>query len=75
MVTEQNPAKLGKTIKEFDIGHAKVVIPKTVFNMMVPEVESEIRKLFNGGKPCDVIIVGIEVSRSRNLHINMERVV
>ncbi|TMW39873.1 hypothetical protein DOY81_015047 [Sarcophaga bullata] len=61
LVTEQNPAKLGKTVKELDIGHAKAVIPKTVFNMMVPDVEREIRRLFNGGKPCDVIIVGIEV--------------
>ncbi|TMW44840.1 hypothetical protein DOY81_010074 [Sarcophaga bullata] len=60
LVTEQNPAKLGKTVKELDIGHAKAVVPKTVFNMMVPDVEREIRRLFNGGKPCDVIIVGIE---------------
>ncbi|TMW44845.1 hypothetical protein DOY81_010079 [Sarcophaga bullata] len=61
LVTEQNPARLGKTVKELDIAHAKLVVPKTVFNVMIiPQIECEIQKLFNGGKPCDVIVAGAE---------------
>ena len=59
LVTEQNPTKLGKTVKELDIVHAKAVVPKTVFNVMIPQIECEIQKLFDNGKPCDVIVVGV----------------
>ncbi|KAL7018815.1 hypothetical protein ACKWTF_010924 [Chironomus riparius] len=38
IVTEQNSAKLGKTISDLDIEHAKGVFDKTKFSMCIPEV-------------------------------------
>jgi hypothetical protein len=38
IVTEQNSEKLGKTIAELDIKHAKGVYDKTKFSMCIPEI-------------------------------------
>lgn len=61
LVTEQNPDKLGKTVSELDICHAKTVVSKTRFSMLVPEIECEMKTLFENGKPTDVVLYGIEV--------------
>uniref|UniRef100_A0A1I8P2X6 Isochorismatase domain-containing protein 1 n=1 Tax=Stomoxys calcitrans TaxID=35570 RepID=A0A1I8P2X6_STOCA len=60
LVTEQNPEKLGKTVQELDISHAKANVGKTRFSMMVPEIEKQMQSLFDGGKPTDVVLYGIE---------------
>ncbi|XP_065368056.1 isochorismatase domain-containing protein 1-like [Calliphora vicina] len=60
LVTEQNPEKLGKTVEDLDICHAKCVVSKTRFSMMVPEIECYMKNLFDGGKPSDVILYGME---------------
>lgn len=72
LVTEQNPDKLGKTVQDLDICHAKSVVAKTRFSMLVPEIECEMKTLFEDGKPSDVVLYGIEVrgnlSNSYTLH-------
>lgn len=62
LVTEQNPDKLGKTVQELDISHAKANVSKTRFSMMIPDIERQMQQLFDGGKPTDVVLYGIEVS-------------
>lgn len=61
IVTEQYPQRLGPTTKDIDISHAKSVIAKTQFSMLVPEVEKKMKELFPEC-PKDVILFGIEVS-------------
>lgn len=61
IVTEQYPQRLGPTTKDVDVSHAKCVIGKTQFSMLVPEVEKKMKELFPE-KPKDVILFGIEVS-------------
>lgn len=60
IVTEQYPERLGPTTKDIDISHAKCVIGKTQFSMLVPEVEKQMKELFPE-KPKDVVLFGIEV--------------
>lgn len=40
IVTEQYPKGLGSTVAEIDVTSAKLVVPKTKFSMVVPEVEA-----------------------------------
>ena len=47
IVTEQNPEKLGITIKEFDIKHAIGPFGKTKFSMAIPEVTGYLKTLNN----------------------------
>lgn len=55
-MTEQNPSKLGKTIKELDTSHAVGVFEKTKFSMCIPAVQNEIAKL-----PIEsIVIFGLE---------------
>lgn len=56
IATEQNPDKLGKTVSEFDIKDAKLVLGKMKFSMVVPEVEKALKDL--GTK--SVVVFGIE---------------
>lgn len=62
LVTEQNPEKLGKIVQELEIDHAKAVVGKTRFSMLVPDIECCMKNLFEDGKPSDVVLYGIEVS-------------
>lgn len=60
VVTEHYPEKLGKTVAQVDISHAKAVMSKTYFSMMTPQVKSVIKDIF-GEKPQDVVLYGLEV--------------
>lgn len=60
-MTEHYPEKLGKTVEQLDISHAKLVSGKTYFSMFTPEVKAAIKELFND-KPEDVVLYGLEVS-------------
>ncbi|KAG5672192.1 hypothetical protein PVAND_002342 [Polypedilum vanderplanki] len=57
IVTEQNPDKLGKTIAELDIRHAKGVFEKTKFSMCIPELG---RILDNEKNIESIVIFGLE---------------
>lgn len=57
LATEQNPEKLGKIVNDLDISHAKGVFPKTLFSMMIPEVQS----ILNENKDVNsIVLMGIE---------------
>ncbi|XP_058813371.1 isochorismatase domain-containing protein 1 [Topomyia yanbarensis] len=59
IVTEHYPEKLGRIVKDLDIAHAKGVFPKTLFSMMIPEVQAKIADLF--GKDLEtVVLFGLE---------------
>lgn len=60
LVTEQYPQGLGGTVSQIDITHAAVVAPKTKFSMIIPQIENEVEKLFNGKLKC-AILFGVEV--------------
>uniref|UniRef100_UPI00398ECB2B isochorismatase domain-containing protein 1 n=1 Tax=Pristiophorus japonicus TaxID=55135 RepID=UPI00398ECB2B len=45
IVTEQYPKGLGSTVAEIDLTIAKLVIPKTKFSMVVPEVEAALHEM------------------------------
>ncbi|XP_060655881.1 isochorismatase domain-containing protein 1 [Drosophila nasuta] len=59
IVTEHYPEKLGKTVADLDVSHAKIVLGKTYFSMMTPQVKSVIKDIF-GEKPQDVVLYGLE---------------
>ncbi|XP_034109923.1 isochorismatase domain-containing protein 1 [Drosophila albomicans] len=59
IVTEHYPEKLGKTVADLDVAHAKIVLGKTYFSMMTPQVKSVIKDIF-GEKPEDVVLYGLE---------------
>lgn len=58
--TEHYPEKLGNIVSDIDISHAKAVVSKTRFSMIVPELENKIKEIF-GDKPQDVVLYGLEV--------------
>ncbi|MCL4122764.1 UNVERIFIED_CONTAM: hypothetical protein GTU68_041536 [Idotea baltica] len=58
VVTEQYPKGLGQTVSSLDIEGCNV-IAKTLFNMMVPEVEKLSKVLCNGNLKS-IILVGVE---------------
>lgn len=64
--SEHYPERLGKIVKDIDISHAKAVIPKTRFSMVVPELETKIKEIF-GDKPDDVVLYGLEVRFTVNV--------
>ncbi|XP_034265896.1 isochorismatase domain-containing protein 1 [Pantherophis guttatus] len=45
IVTEQYPKGLGNTVQEIDLTGAKLVLPKTKFSMVLPEVEAAIAEI------------------------------
>ncbi|XP_033153053.1 isochorismatase domain-containing protein 1 [Drosophila mauritiana] len=59
IVTEHYPEKLGKTVAQLDVSHAKLVSGKTLFSMFTPEVKAVIQDIFND-KPEDVVLYGLE---------------
>ncbi|XP_022227728.2 isochorismatase domain-containing protein 1 [Drosophila obscura] len=59
IVTEHYPEKLGKTVAQLDVSHAKLVSGKTLFSMVTPEVKSVIKDIFSD-KPEDVVLYGLE---------------
>lgn len=59
IVTEHYPEKLGRIVKELDISHAKGVYPKTLFSMMIPEVQAKMTELF-GADLETVVLFGLE---------------
>lgn len=58
--SQQYPEKLGKICAEIDVNHAKAVIDKTQFSMLIPEFENKLKELFCD-KPDDVVLYGLEV--------------
>uniref|UniRef100_A0A336MNS6 Isochorismatase domain-containing protein 1 n=1 Tax=Culicoides sonorensis TaxID=179676 RepID=A0A336MNS6_CULSO len=60
IATEHYPEKLGRIVKELDISHAKGVIPKTRFSMMVPEVQAKIKELYKNDDLESVVLFGLE---------------
>lgn len=66
IVTTQNNSKLGNTISELNIEHAKGVLDKTRFSMCIPEVQ----KIIDAHENVEsVIIFGLET------HICVEQTV
>ncbi|BFG04116.1 isochorismatase domain-containing protein 1 [Drosophila madeirensis] len=59
IVTEHYPEKLGKTVAQLDVSHAKLVSGKTLFSMVTPEVKAVIKDVFSD-KPEDVVLYGLE---------------
>ncbi|XP_068146524.1 isochorismatase domain-containing protein 1 [Drosophila tropicalis] len=59
IVTEHYPEKLGKTVEQLDVCHAKVIVGKTLFSMVTPEVKAVMKELFQE-KPDDVVLYGLE---------------
>ncbi len=57
LATEQNPEKLGKIVSELDVAHAKGVYPKTLFSMLIPEVESVLK---DHKDVNSIVLMGIE---------------
>uniref|UniRef100_A0A1B0GGC6 Isochorismatase domain-containing protein 1 n=1 Tax=Glossina morsitans morsitans TaxID=37546 RepID=A0A1B0GGC6_GLOMM len=57
--SQQYPEKLGKICAEIDVNHAKAVIDKTQFSMLIPEFENKLKELFCD-KPDDVVLYGLE---------------
>lgn len=58
IATEHYPEKLGKIVKELDVSHAKGIFSKTLFSMMIPEVEKTLKEF----KEIDtVVLMGNEV--------------
>ncbi|XP_026721826.1 isochorismatase domain-containing protein 1 [Athene cunicularia] len=45
IVTEQYPKGLGSTVQEIDLTGAKLVLPKTKFSMLLPEVEAALAEI------------------------------
>ncbi|XP_067171634.1 isochorismatase domain-containing protein 1 isoform X2 [Apteryx mantelli] len=57
IVTEQYPKGLGSTVQEIDLTGAKLVLPKTKFSMVLPEVEAALAEI-PGVR--SVILFGVE---------------
>jgi hypothetical protein len=59
LATEQYPKGLGSTVDEIDTsGFKDKIFPKTVFSMVIPEIEEELKKMPN---IKSVVLFGIEV--------------
>ncbi|XP_071941699.1 isochorismatase domain-containing protein 1-like [Antedon mediterranea] len=56
-VTEQYPNGLGKTVEDLDVTSAVDVYPKTVFSMLIPEVQRELETRRN---IKSIVLFGIE---------------
>lgn len=59
IVTEQYPKGLGSTVQEIDLTGVKLVLPKTKFSMVLPEVEAALVEI-PGVR--SVVLFGVEVS-------------
>ncbi|EDW31376.1 GL11107 [Drosophila persimilis] len=72
IVTEHYPEKLGKTVAQLDVSHAKLVSSKTLFSMVTPEVKAVIKDIFSG-KPEDVVLYGFGVADCCSSRLNQDR--
>lgn len=61
IVTEQYPRQLGKTVADIDISKALLIVPKTRFSMLVPEVDRLLHTLCDGILES-IVLFGIEVT-------------
>ncbi|XP_019779913.1 isochorismatase domain-containing protein 1 isoform X3 [Tursiops truncatus] len=59
IVTEQYPKGLGSTVQEIDLTGVKLVLPKTKFSMVLPEVEAALAEI-PGVR--SVVLFGVETS-------------
>ena len=59
IVTEQYPKGLGNTVQEIDLTGVKLVLPKTKFSMVLPEVEAALAEI-PGVR--SVVLFGVEES-------------
>lgn len=59
IITEQYPKGLGSTVQEIDLTGVKLVLPKTKFSMVLPEVEAALAEI-PGVR--SVVLFGVEVS-------------
>lgn len=57
IVTEQNPDKLGNTVKDFDISHAVGVYSKTKFSMYISEISAYLEK---ANHIDSIVLMGLE---------------
>ncbi|ELK33011.1 Isochorismatase domain-containing protein 1 [Myotis davidii] len=57
IVTEQYPKGLGSTVQEIDLTGVKLVLPKTKFSMVLPEVEAALAEIPGVGS---VVLFGVE---------------
>lgn len=62
IVTEQYPRQLGKTVADIDVSKALLVVPKTRFSMIVPEVDRLLHSLCDGVLES-IVLFGIEVMK------------
>jgi len=60
VVTEQHPRGLGPTVPEIDIRKAILVVSKSKFSMIIPEVERLLQSLCDGVLES-IVLFGIEV--------------
>lgn len=58
IITEQYPKGLGSTVQEIDLTGVKLVLPKTKFSMVLPEVEAALAEI-PGVR--SVVLFGVEV--------------
>lgn len=58
IVTEQYPKGLGSTVQEIDLTGAKLVLPKTKFSMVLPEVEAALAEI---PSVRSIVLFGVEV--------------
>ncbi|ODN01391.1 Isochorismatase domain-containing protein 1 [Orchesella cincta] len=59
IVTEQHPRQLGKTVSDIDISKALIVLAKTRFSMLLPEVDRHLHTLCDGILES-IVLFGIE---------------
>lgn len=59
LITEQYPKGLGTTVSSLDTKDCRVV-PKTQFNMMVPDVEEFVKTVCEGNLKS-ILLLGVEV--------------
>uniref|UniRef100_UPI00358EB2A5 isochorismatase domain-containing protein 1 isoform X4 n=1 Tax=Myxine glutinosa TaxID=7769 RepID=UPI00358EB2A5 len=57
VATEQYPKGLGSTVEELDLGSARMVLPKTQFSMLLPDV---LTLLQNSPNISSIVLFGLE---------------
>lgn len=63
VITEQYPMRsMGKTVAEIDTSKAIVIVQRSRFSMIVPEVERQLQKLCDGILET-IVLFGMEVSK------------
>lgn len=72
IVTEQYPKGLGSTVQELDLTGVKLVVPKTRFSMVLPEVEAALAEIpgvrsvvLFGVEVCGTVFVSFSVNENK----------